>query len=217
MARLNKVALITGASGKLGTHVIELLQNLGYYVIVHYNKNHLTLDSIDQFKADFTNHDEAREMMSSIYKKYHNIDIFINMASIFEKDNLENFDPIKLGNNFAIHAISPLNIIHLIDKHNKSECNVINILDDMINHDTKSHLSYTLSKISLLNITNLLSSGYKTDKIRINAVCSKIMHDLYPAEDEIHKLSDDKKESYLNIINKISMLIQNNNANGLTL
>lgn len=217
MARLNKVALITGASGKFGIHVIKLLQDYCHDVIVHYNKNHLNLDRIDQFKADFTDHAEVGEMMNAIYEKYDNIDVLINMASIFDEDNIQNFDHDELSNNFAIHAISPLNIIHFIDKYNKSDCNVINILDDMINHDTKYHLSYILSKISLLNITKLLSSGYKTEKIRINAIFSKIMYDLYPAQDEIHKLSEDKKKSYLNVINKISMLIQDKNANGLIL
>jgi pteridine reductase len=211
------VALVSGSSGKFGIKVIELLVELGYHVIAHHNNKLPSFMGIDLYKADFRNNDEVAIMMHSIYKKYPNIDVFINMASVFEEDNVANFDPDKLADNFAIHAISPLNIIHLIDKYNKSDCNVINILDDMINHDTKSHLSYILSKMSLLNITKLLSCGYKTEKIRINAILSKIMYDLYPPEDNVHKLSEDKKESYKNVVNKISRLIKDKSANGLIL
>jgi len=105
----NKKLLLTGASGKLGQHYIEVLNKLGVIVIaVDVNTNQLikiakkqnekySLEKVVVYETDISDKEKVKELFSRIYESYGPIDILVNNAAYsqiehIDKGNVQSFE-----------------------------------------------------------------------------------------------------------------------------
>lgn len=87
----NKVALVTGGGGGIGSAICRGLATAGYRVIVNYRSNlekaQATLDSLDGdghllVQATITESEELAEMAAAVSEKYGKLDLLVNNAGI---------------------------------------------------------------------------------------------------------------------------------------
>ncbi len=94
----NKVIVITGSCGQLGSSMCDLFVKMGCKVIgvdnsVESNK----INNVDYYDLDIRQSKNVSIVFKNIFKKYNQIDILINNAGVsvfepFEERNEENFD-----------------------------------------------------------------------------------------------------------------------------
>ena len=112
-----KYALVTGAGKRVGSFICKFLALQGYHVIIHYNNSKLeaerTLKEIIEsngkanlIKADLSSTIQVRNLIPKINKKYGQLSMLINNASIFEKDDIKSIS-YDLWNKHCLLYTSP--------------------------------------------------------------------------------------------------------------
>ena len=93
-----------------------------------------------------------------------------NNASLFEKDDLENFSDKSFSKHLDVNLKAPAFLIKDFKKYVKNKrANVINIIDQRVKKLTPFFFSYTLSKSSLVTLTKT-SAMKLAPNIRVNAI-----------------------------------------------
>ena len=193
----NKVIILTGASGLLGTEYAHGLSQAGANVVLadlNFEKcKNLSLNlnkkyNVDSFpiKLDVTKTNSINMMIKKVIKKFSKIDILINNAYFSEagytKIKFENYDLDiwKKGLNVNLSGIFLCcQQIGKIMKKQKNG-NIINISsiygivapDQRIYGNTKIIKSalYSVTKSGVLNFTRYLASYWRQDGIRVNTL-----------------------------------------------
>lgn len=98
------------------------------------------------------------------------LDCLINNASMFEKDDLNNFTDKSFLKHMNVNLKAPALLIQSFKKIVKNrDGNVINIIDQRIKKLTPYFFSYTLSKAGLATLTETAAMKLAPN-IRVNAV-----------------------------------------------
>ena len=193
----NKVIILTGASGLLGTEYAHGLSQAGANVVLadlnfdKCKKLSLNLNKkyyVNSFpiKLDVTKINSINTMIKAVIKKFSKIDILINNAYFseagYDKIKFENYDLDiwKKGLNVNLSGIFLCcqQIGKIMKKQKKG--NIINISsiygivapDQRIYGNTKIIKSamYSVTKSGVLNFTRYLASYWRQDGIRVNTL-----------------------------------------------
>ncbi len=113
----HRIALVTGATGGLGTAICKRLVDDGYKVIANYRTQNKADDwyaeckesgyDIPMYKADVANYEEVASMVEKIEKEIGPINILVNNAGItrdgsFKKMSFENWDQVLRSNLYSV-------------------------------------------------------------------------------------------------------------------
>jgi len=221
----NKIALVTGCCKRIGKEIVLHLAKKKYFFIIHYNssdyeakhlKNHLKNLNIKSkiIKYDFSNTQNIIQFSNKCYSKFGKIDLLINNASIFEKDDL-NIKRIK--KQFNINMISPIllsvELGKLMQKDNGG--NIINIGDSVaVKNPWKSFMSYSISKSYIQIFTKSLNKELKNN-VRVNSI--ELGPILKPNDKKIKNIYKNKyksKNGINSILNSIDYILENKFVNG---
>lgn len=98
------------------------------------------------------------------------LDCLINNASVFEKDDLSNFNEKSFNNHLNVNLKTPAILTQDFKKYLKSnKGNIVNIIDQRIFKLTPYFFSYTLSKTGLQTLTKT-SAMALSPNIRVNGI-----------------------------------------------
>ncbi len=165
-----KTALVTGSAKRIGRSIVEMLAQKGWDVIIHYNNSHkeaielaerLSLKGPKVFaiKCDLSKPQETRTLISECKKKIGPLSLLINNASIFEYDDIGNFNDNLLEKSLSINLATPLKLSK--DFHDqlpkKQDGCIINMLDQKVFNLNPDFFSYTISKQGLEAATRTLA------------------------------------------------------------
>jgi len=190
----NKILLITGSSGYIGSYIAKcLLKEKCKLILIIRNKKSLNKinsfvkkKNVSIFYADLNNEEELDLALSNIKKKFKQIDGVINFASdnsgLGSSKYKNKFD--KFSNAFNNNLFSPVKIIltlrNLLKKNKtlNNTCSVINIssiygaLSPIQNIYKNSKfvnpLDYGCSKAAQIQMTKYFSNDESLKKIRFN-------------------------------------------------
>ncbi len=178
---MNKTALITGASKRIGKAISEHLAGKGWNIIIHYNSSEKeAIDLSDELskkfplkifpliKADLSQPAEVQNIIPTLLKNINQLDLLINNASVFDKayiheTSTELFDmqmntnlraPFVLGREFMFNC---------------KKGNIINFVDTRITSNKSDYAAYSLSKKALWELTKMAAIEMAPD-IRVNAI-----------------------------------------------
>ena len=180
----NQVVLVTGSSKGIGKATIIEFAKRGYNVIINYNNSEQEANELKQYidstfnvktllvKADVTNENQVKDMVTAIMNEFEHIDVLVNNAGIaidkeFEDRTIEDWN-ITLKTNL----IAPFIVSKYIGKEmmNQKKGTIINVSStNGINTFFPTSIDYDASKAGLINLTHNLAIQY-APYINVNCV-----------------------------------------------
>lgn len=203
---MNKTALITGASKRVGKAIAEHLAGKGWSVIIHFNssekpaqelKNALSRkfpgQNFNTIQANLSDESEVEKIIPQVAEKTGRFDLLINNASVFEPGYLAETNAGLFNSQMDVNLKAPFLLIRDFAKHCKNG-NIINFVDTRITTSKSNFAAYSLSKKGLWELTKMAALELSPE-IRVNAIAPGVT---LPPED--------KDESYLeNLAKNIPM------------
>lgn len=178
----NKVVLVTGSSRGIGKATIIEFASKGYNVVINYNNSEIEAEELKRYvesnynvkaltiKADVSNENEVKNMVSEIIKEFNNIDVLINNAGIVYDITFEDIKIEEFEETLKVNVIGAFIVAREVAKYMKKGSSIINISST---NETKTIspecLDYNISKIGLQSLTRDLAFQFKPN-IRVNAV-----------------------------------------------
>ncbi|MFM8608223.1 MAG: SDR family oxidoreductase [Hyphomicrobiales bacterium] len=179
--RARKIALVTGASRRVGAMIAKRLAVSGFQVICHVRHRSVEADQlmaeitasggVAQFvEADLVDVSARQKMMTDIRERFGSLDLLVNNAAAFSSDRFEDFSESTLDMHLAINLKAPIDLARqfasLASSNNPS---IVNIIDHRVLKLTPQHFTYTLSKAALHAATQTMAQAL-APKIRVNAI-----------------------------------------------
>ena len=176
-----KKIIITGGATRIGSAIAKSLAGYNVDIVIHFNKSKklaqklkTELEEIGSkvylIKVDLSSINQVKKIVPFAHKKMKGLDCLINNASLFEKDDLENFSDKSFSKHIDINLKAPAFLIKDFKRYVKNkEANVINIIDQRIKKLTPFFFSYTLSKAALATLTTT-SAMKLAPNIRVNGI-----------------------------------------------
>ena len=176
-----KKIIITGGATRIGAAIAKSLVCYGVQITLHYNKSGKEVKKLKKelesygsevflIKADLSIVSQTKKIIPFAYKMMKGLDCLVNNASIFEKDDLINFNEKSFHKHINVNLQAPAILTQNFKKYLKSKKgNIINIIDQRIFKLTPFFFSYTLSKTGLQTLTKT-SAMKLAPNIRVNGV-----------------------------------------------
>ncbi len=177
-----KVALITGASRRIGAEIARTLHAAGMNLCLHYRSSSKEAealktelesnrsDSVYLLEADLLNIDDLPHLIDQTLAHYGQLDLLVNNASTYYPTpvgeiTLSNWDDL-LGSNLK----APLFLSQAaIPALQKTKGCIINLVDIHAERPMKEHTVYSIAKSGLLALTKSLARELGPE-IRVNGV-----------------------------------------------
>jgi len=221
-------ALITGGAKRIGKAICLSLSDHGYNIALHYHSSSHEAKKLSEeiqkrgrqcelFQHDLSDEKQTQQLIREVYRKFSNLNVIVNNASIFEPSTIKSSTLSLLRRHFTINFDAPYFLTAQFAKTCKKG-HIINILDThIVNHSTR-YAAYLLSKKALYELTKL-SAVELAPNIRVNAVSPGLI--LPPAQeksDYLNRLSKKiplKKKGHVDhITQSIKFLIDNSYLTG---
>jgi len=176
-------ALVTGAGHRIGRSIACDLGAAGVAVAVHYHGSAESAEAVvDEITnaggkacavcADLLDENDVKSLLPQASKILGKpIDILVNNASVFEKDDLENFTVESWEKHQKINLLAPILLMQNLAQtlgENQSGA-VINIIDQRVLKLNPQYLSYTAAKAGLWTATRTAAQAL-APRIRVNAI-----------------------------------------------
>lgn len=173
----NKICMITGAGGGIGSAITEVLFSCGCRLVL-LGRNEEKLKKVAGGRdclilpGDICNDDYIQKAIEKTVQTYGGIDVLINNAGIaqskaFEEISMEEYDLIMNTNARAPFLLCKTALPYL----QKSSCGtIINIASVTAHHGYALQSVYAASKHALLGFSKALSKEYYQKGVRVHVI-----------------------------------------------
>lgn len=177
-----KNIVITGGGQNFGLKLIKNFLNCSNFRVIALTRDPTKLKKeLGGYKNIFsykpTDHQGNKKLLNRIEKKFGQVDVLINNATLNTekgfKNFIENSDDKKVIKFYLTNTISPLLMIKYTLSSSTQKKIVINILAGRALTGHSRHVEYYSSKAALYNATITLSNDYKKHEF-INVMMGKI-------------------------------------------
>lgn len=179
----NKVVIVTGAGGGIGTAIAQRFAREGAQVIVTDTNadgaSDTTQSILDEdlkaetILADISSRDACYKLIEDVIAKHGKIDVLINNAGINRRGPLleltdEDWDLTMQVNVTSMFHLCRAAIPHMIKAGGGA---IVNTASQWGLYPAPGHIAYNVSKAAVASFTQNLARDYAPQKIRVNAVC----------------------------------------------
>lgn len=198
---MQKVALITGSGRRIGATIAKYLHNHGFDIIIHCNKsqesanklsttlNSQRANSSQVLVASLNSEEEIRDLVNDSFAWRKRLDVVVNNASVFLKDNeAGGFTKMLTVNLKAPYWLNTYAYAYL----QKVKGSIVNITDTHAKKPLKGYSVYCQTKAALSMQTKSLALEFAPD-VRVNAVAPGAI--LWP--EGINTLSNLEKQTII--------------------
>lgn len=172
-------ALITAGAKRIGKTLALKLAELGYHIALHYCTSQEEALQLRQeilalgvecevFSCDFNQIEKVPTFFQNIFKRFPNLNLLINNASIFDKLSFQDTNLSSLDRNLNINFKTPFFLSQSFAKFCQKG-QIINILDTKVSNPSLEHFPYSLSKMALYELTKM-TAKVLAPKIRVNGI-----------------------------------------------
>lgn len=192
-----KVAFITGSAARLGREIALHLANNGWDIALHYRtsskditdfeselKSGFPEQSFYAFQADLGIVEQTKELIKQVIERFGKLDLLVNSASIFEPSSFRETSADSMIRHTQVNFVSPF-ILMRDFANSAAKGQIINIVDTRISNNNSDHLSYSVSKKSLWELTKMAALEL-APQFRVNAIAPGAI--LAPAGKDKHYL-----------------------------
>ncbi len=233
----NSAVLITGSAKRIGREIAFKLAAKGFDIAIHYNKSKAEAlklaDEIkrkfkvkaETFHCDLQQSSGVKKLADDVIKKFPNLNLLINNASIFAESKFLTAPENELLDNLNTHFISPLILSKEFAKHviasKIKAAQIINIVDKNIARFDTNYFYYLLSKKNLAELTKMLALEL-APQIRVNGIAPGFILNNVNAKDSteeyiqklVKKIPLHKKGDVKNICQTVEFLLENDFISG---
>ena len=226
--KIQGTALVTGAARRIGRAIALELASLGYNIALHYNQSQTEAQALAGeikqkgvacalFPRALSDEKKTADLVGTVAKKFPDLNLLINSASIFEKSNFTLKDLKLFNDHFAVNLKAPFILSSEFFRLCKKG-QIINLLDANIVKNQTDHVAYLLTKKSLADMTKLAAVKF-APHIRVNGIAPGL---ILPAKDEttgyLDRMARDiplqRKGGLLYIMQSVKFLIENDYLTG---
>jgi pteridine reductase len=178
----NKVALITGASKRIGATTTTALHQKGYRVAIHYNTsqtdacelaqklNNIRANSATTVAGDLTNSANIPTIVDSVLSHFGRLDVLINNASSFYPTPIETLNQSQFNDLITTNMTAPLFLAQAcLPALKESQGVIINMCDIHGKKPLMGHTIYCMAKAGLAMMTLSLANELAPD-VRVNGI-----------------------------------------------
>jgi len=190
----NKVALITGASRRIGAIIARQLHAAGMKLALHYHHsetaahalqaelNNQRSESVLLLQADLHNTAKAISTVRQAVEYYERLDVLVNNASTFYPTPLGKVEEKDWDELMGINLKAPFFLSQTAAPHlSKTQGCIINLVDIHAERPLKQHPLYSTAKAGLVMLTKSLARELGSKNVRVNAVAPGAI--LWPEND----------------------------------
>ena len=202
-----KVALVTGASGVIGSAIAKVLASAGFRVAVHYRQGKESADKVVEHivaaggeaavvEADLSRGESVASMFDRIEQQLGALDYLVNNAGV-NRDALlafmsdEQWDEVIDTNLRGTYLCSRLALPGMMRRGGGAICNIVSPAGV---RGQPGQCNYSAAKGGVIAFTKALSREVGRFRIRVNAVCPGVipspMSARYIAKEEKRLLSE---------------------------
>ena len=178
---MNRVALVTGANGGIGSTTALKLGMSGFKVILNYHIDNdkavemagtLGAENTLLIEADVTNVEAVNEMVTKALEKFGRIDVLVNNAGItrdrtFAKMSRDEWDEVINVNLNGAFNLTKAVIGIMIEQGSGTIINISSIVGEIGNF---GQTNYSASKAALLGFTKSIAREVASKGITVNAI-----------------------------------------------
>ncbi|HDS1736531.1 SDR family NAD(P)-dependent oxidoreductase [Pseudomonas sp. BP8] len=184
----NKVAIVTGAAGGIGSAVAARLASEGATVVVS-DVNQEAAQAVAAsicangdkglaVAADIASGDDCRGLVQTVVNQLGRIDILVNNAGINRRGALLDLSEDDWHSSFAVNldsmyylcrAVLPIMI-------ETGAGAIVNTASQWGLYPAPGHIAYNVTKAAVASFTQNLARDYAPQNIRVNAVCPGEIH-----------------------------------------
>ena len=189
---MNKTALITGASKRVGKSLTEHLAAKGWNVIIHFNSSEKLAEELEnvlrnkyphqkfaRVKANLAIESEVEKLVPIVISEFGAFNLLVNNASVFNSGYLKKTDVKLFDSQMNVNLKAPFLLMRDFSNQCKNG-NIINFVDTRINTNKSNFAAYSLSKKGLWELTKMAALEFAPE-IRVNAIAPGVT---LPPEDK---------------------------------
>ena len=179
-------ALVTGSGRRIGAEIAQHLGARGWHVFVHYNSSASEAETVaaviraqggtaTAIGADLANAEAVNALVGRC-EAVCPLGLLVNNASSFEYDTSASFTADALDHNMRVNLYAPALLsqaLHGAVKARGGEGVIINLVDNKVFALNPDYFSYTLSKVALQGMLQMLAMAY-APTIRIAGIAPGI-------------------------------------------
>jgi NAD(P)-dependent dehydrogenase (short-subunit alcohol dehydrogenase family) len=180
----SRMALVTGATRRIGLRVAERLAEKNYGVILHCSPASLAETTACAMRiaqmgvvagviaGDLADPARAAEIIAEANTIAGPFSLLVNNASIFEPDSADHFDLDLWERHFAINLRAPAILARdfAAQLAPGDHGAIVNMIDQRVLRPTPQFFSYALSKAGLWMATRTMAQAFAPRGIRVNAI-----------------------------------------------
>ncbi len=185
---MNKIVLVTGASGEIGREIVKCFASEGYSVAIHYNKNKEAAEKLKKmlhsegfeaeiFKADLSVLGEGKKLVSEVIAKMGRIDVLVNNAGaslvkpFLDTEDNEGAELISLNLTSAMQCSK----YAAEDMLKRKSGRIINISSVWGISGASCEVYYSASKAGMIGFTKALASELAPSGITVNSIAPGVI------------------------------------------
>ena len=185
----NKVVLITGASGDIGSCIAESFLNNNYKVVICYNNSKQSALNLAKknkekeqnylcIKVDVSKYDDVKKLVNEVISIFGHIDILINCAGISSYNLLIDESDENIDKVINTNLIGTINMCKEVSKNmiKRNYGKIINISSVWGIFGASNETVYSASKGGINTFTKALAKELAYCNINVNAVAPGVVN-----------------------------------------
>lgn len=198
-----RTAIVTGGARRIGREICEALATDGWHLLVHCNSSceeaealASRLGNAASVQADLADPGAADTIVAAL-AGLPPAKLLVNNASRFVHDSVEDFDVAGWGAHLDVNLRAPALLAQAFARKLREQAGegglIVNLLDAKLAHPNPDFFTYTISKMGLAGLTELLARAWADRGIRVCGIAPSVTLVSGPQTrenfDKVHRLN----------------------------
>jgi NAD(P)-dependent dehydrogenase (short-subunit alcohol dehydrogenase family) len=174
---LNKIAVVTGATGELGPAIVQGFLVEGAKVVL-FGRNRARLDELAAIaparvlivEGDVTNGSHIENLVATTARRFGGVDVLVPAAGIRRTASLEECTPEFVSATFAANFQGALEVVRLFQRHINSAASIVFLTCAIGTESSVALQPFAASKAALASLAKSLATELGPRGIRVNCL-----------------------------------------------